>query len=285
MKFFSKKPKKTNEVIKTKSEDSIITNLKSLKVSSIFKGYLPEKMINSKIVLNGKNNILYCEKDIKLFNCNIVFSGNNSIVYLSENKNNYIVDIYIHNNQVCYIGSDNYFNDKTTIILSEEKNIFIGNNGLFSKNIWIRNADPHLIYDSNSKKRINLSKSIYIGDHVWLGQNVLLLKGTEIVAGSIIAANSVIPNKIISSNTVWGGNPAKKLKEEIFWCGDCVHKWIEFETNSNMVRDTDEFIFKENKNNISFNSIEIKLLELKECELKLKFLKEITKEKDRFYIK
>lgn len=64
--------------------------------------------------------------------------------------------------------------------------------------------------------RINNSKSIYIGDHVWIGQNALILKNTQIGSGSIIGAMSLVSHKKVASNCVYAGNPAQKIKENIF---------------------------------------------------------------------
>lgn len=58
---------------------------------------------NSKIDFKGKNNILYCENDVRLVNSKIVFNGNNSLVYLSNNKNDYKFNISINNNQACFL--------------------------------------------------------------------------------------------------------------------------------------------------------------------------------------
>lgn len=75
-----------------------------------------------------------------------------------------------------YIGKNNYFNGKLNLILSERKHIVIGDDGLFSFGIWLRTADPHLIYSCETHERINPSKNILIGDHVWIGQGSLVLK-------------------------------------------------------------------------------------------------------------
>ena len=91
-----------------------------------------------------------------------------------------------------------YFNDVVNVILSESKNVVVGNGCLFSIGNWLRVADPHLIYNADTMKRINFSKSIYIGDHVWIGQNSLVLKGTQIGSGSIVAAGSLTTKKMPS---------------------------------------------------------------------------------------
>lgn len=194
-----------------------------------FEGTLP-KLTNSKIVFYGKNNILYCDKNVNLVNSTLEFKGDNSVIYLKESNQEYKLSFTMNNNTNAYIGKNNYFNGNLYCVLSEETNLFIGNNCLFSFGIWIRTADPHLIYDSNTFKRLNYSKSVYIGDHIWVGQNAMILKGTNIDSGSIIGAQSVVSNKTINNNTIWAGNPAKKVKENIFWDGKCVHLWTKEDT-------------------------------------------------------
>lgn len=147
---------------------------------------------NSYIKFEGKNNICYFEEGIHLQNSNIIFSGNNSIMYLSKNKHLYKLNVWMKHDGVFFMGENNYINGTLNCILSEQKNIVIGKDGLYSFGIWIRIADPHLIYDAITHKRINPSKSIYIGDHVWLGQGVTVLKGTKIGSGSICGAMSLI---------------------------------------------------------------------------------------------
>ncbi len=160
---------------------------------------------NSSISFKGKNNILYCEKDVKLVDSKIVFNGNESVVFLGMNRNEYRINISVFNHQVCFWGRNNFINGVVNVVLSEQKHVFIGDDNLFSFGIWIRNADPHLIYDINTKKRTNFSKSIFIGDHVWLGQSSMILKGAQIGSGSIVSAMSVVPDVRIPSNECWGG--------------------------------------------------------------------------------
>lgn len=182
-------------------------------------------LINSTIKFSGTNNSLIVEDGVTIKDSNINFNASNSTIYLSRNIHPYYVSIFINNNSVLYIGKNNYFNKKISIIMSEEKNIVIGDNCLFSFDIFIRNADPHLIYDISSEQRINPSRSIVIGDHVWIGQGCLLLKNTFIGSGSIIGGHSVISGKKIPSNQIWAGNPVRKIRDQIFWSGECVHAW------------------------------------------------------------
>lgn len=261
-----------------------ITNgaeLETLQNNNRFIGTLPE-MVNSSINFSGKGNVLFCEKGVKLANTTINFNADNSIVFLCENKYAYKLNLTVYNDNVFYSGKGNYFNGALTVILSEQKHFFIGNNCLVSFGIWVRNADPHLIYDIDSKERINPTKSIFIGDHVWLGQSVMLLKGTEIESGSIIGGMSVVSGKKIANNSLWAGNPARQIKDNIFWDGECVHTWTKEKTKKSEHRNDKSFIYMHKpKEYIPFNEIDKKLDAGNSVEDKLDELIKITSNTDK----
>lgn len=241
-------------------------------------------LINTKIDFKGKNNILICEEEVIIQNSTITFEGDNSIIYLSSNKNFYFLQLSINNNSILYIDENCYFNNKLYIVLSETKNVFIGKNCLFSFGIWIRLADAHLIYDIDSMKRINISESIYIGDHVWIGQEVLLLKGTQIGSGSIIGAKSLISNKKIPSNSIWGGNPAKEIRRNIFFDGRTVHKFKEEDTKNSMNYYSTKWIYNKSKYTLGFEYLE--KINDKNTDEKIEFLIQIRNNSshNRFYM-
>lgn len=177
------------------------------------------------IRFTGKNSILVIEDGVNIRDSEIVLEGNNAIVYLSRNKHVYRLNVHAYSNTCIYIGRDNYFNGRATLIASERKNIIIGDDGLFSFGIYVRTADPHLLYSGETKERINESKSVLMGDHVWIGQGALLLKGSSIGSGSVIGGGAVVSGKAIPSNTVAAGNPAKVIKKGIFFSKECVHNY------------------------------------------------------------
>lgn len=150
---------------------------------------------NASIHFAGSGNTFYCEENVTLEGCTLRFLGNNAVIYLGSNKHPYKLAADINNDVVLHMGRNNYMNQLMRIILSEQRHCFIGNSGVFSTNIYIRNSDPHLIYDCKKRFRINPTKSVYIGDHVWIGQGALILKGTQIDSGSIIGAMSVVAGK------------------------------------------------------------------------------------------
>ncbi|TEY04071.1 acyltransferase [Campylobacter sp. US33a] len=226
-------------------------NLEGVKISQDERGNkiysfkdTSEWNLNSKINFKGKNNILFIAKDAKFKDSFVGFSGDDSLVFIG----NSLVDkvsIGVFYNQICYIGNKNYFNPGSvkSLALSEGKHIIIGDNCLFSFNIWFRNADPHLIYDVTSKQRINPSKSIIIGDHVWCGQDAGFMKGAFVASGSIIGAKSMVAGKTYYSNSIYGGSPCRKIKENIFWSGQCVHTWTDEMTQKYQEMPTGDFIF------------------------------------------
>lgn len=237
-----------------------------------FIGTLPESMKKSDIKFSGKNNILYCDEGVALNGCSINFNGSNSVVFLSQSKK-YNVHIYINNDSAMYIGKNCSFNKLLHFILSERKHIFVGDDCMFSLDIWMRNGEPHLIYDTKTKSRINPSKSIYLGDHVWVGQHALILKGSKIHSGSIIGAGGVLSGKTVMSNESWGGVPAKKICGDLFWDRPSVHTYTKEQTKKSMKFTDDRYIYNyDAKEFISFDDIDSTLDSLTTAEEKYNYL-------------
>lgn len=241
---------------------------------------------NTRIIFTGSNNRLICEENVNLHNSILDFKADNSIIYLSSNRNIYYLNISIYNNSVFYMGENCYLNGKLNFSISEQKNVFIGKEGLFSFGIWMRIADPHLIYDTNSLKRINLSKSIYLGDHVWVGQDALILKGTQIGSGSIIGAKSLVSNKKIKSNSIWGGVPARKIRDNVLYEGSSVHYYTDKQTENSMDYEAADWIYKNQGEILSFDEIENKLNSIKDVDEKIEYIQSVIscKNHNRFYI-
>ena len=196
----------TTEEIALLSDNRIIGNL---------------NLDQSKVVFEGVHNILITpaapqeKRGVVLSNSVVKFCGNNSLVFLSNSDCQYFVDISLYNNSFCYIGADNYFSSKLMLQCSEQCNILIGDDCMFSSGVWIRTSDVHLIYDVESRTRINNSKSVFIGDHVWIGQDAKLWKGSRVGSGAILGAGAFTSGKAIPSNTLWGGTPARQIRSGV----------------------------------------------------------------------
>ena len=70
---------------------------------------------------------------------------------------------------------------------------------------WTENTPPHM------EQRPRKGDTI-IGNDVWIGRESILMPGVKVGDGAIIAACSVVV-KDVPAYTVYGGNPAKFIKE------------------------------------------------------------------------
>lgn len=240
---------------------------------------------NTNIKIEGKNNIIYINGNVFLENSSIEFRGDNSLIYICETDDKLNIDVKIYNNSTFYMGKNNWTNKGIKIVISEETNVFFGNDNLISYDTCIRTGDPHILYDAKTHKRINPSRSVYIGDHVWIGQHVYFLKGAQIGSGSVIGAMSLVGSKKYKSNCAYGGNPIKKLKENIFFLKDDCHRFTKKEKEEYGFYKEDTYIYEKSNETLNFDDIEKDLNNLS-VEERVNYLNNITdnKNKNRFYI-
>jgi maltose O-acetyltransferase len=120
--------------------------------------------------------------------------------------------------QGCVFGHEIYFRNFGNVSIGNNSNIGsfskfwnyekieIGDNFLGAGELTLNTASHDI------KDRSNISAPIKIGNNVWCGQRVTILLGVTIGDNVVVAAGSVV-NKDIPSNTVYGGIPAKKIKD------------------------------------------------------------------------
>ena len=245
------------------------------------------KLENAEILFKGDNNIFICKDNLTLENCKIRFTGSNSLIYIDDNPYPMSLNMRIGNDSVIYIGKDCFINKKSHLYATERKNIIIGNQLLLSFDTYFRTADPHLIYDTKTKERLNFSKSILIGDRVWIGQSSLILKGTVIGSGSIIGGHSVVANKNIKSNTLYAGNPAKKIKENVFYGAfKSTHDFTKEDEENSKYYDDNQYIYEKDNHTISLKEIDKDLINIEKAFYKIKYnyeQKSNNFNKNRFY--
>jgi acetyltransferase-like isoleucine patch superfamily enzyme len=82
-------------------------------------------------------------------------------------------------------------------------------------NVTIKNNDGHYVVE-NGKDSI-ISKKIIIKDHVWVCAYATVLKGVCIKKNSVVAYGALLTNTIDKENVLYGGVPAKMIKENISW--------------------------------------------------------------------
>lgn len=202
------------------------------------------ELVNSTISFEGEGHVLYCEGTVRLVNSTVRFrSTGGGLLYLSSNKHPYRLDLTIWNDSTMAFGKDCYLNGCLHAIASERQSIIVGDDCLMSFGIWMRTADPHLLYSCDTHKRINGSESIFIGDHVWLGQDSMILKGSRIGSGSILAAKALLSGKNVPSNQCWGGVPARMVSNNVFYRSDSVHAYTIAQTQESQVFNSNKYMY------------------------------------------
>ena len=192
------------------------------------------------------NNVIYLidecsnkKKLKKIDGCSIKFHGNNNqvVINLVNNMcpfkmchfkimisdpqtqvNNFNVDIQ-GNSSIVTIGKK-FGCQGCSIIVNDDRNeVIIGENCMFSWNVQIISSDGHSIYDTDTKKILNLSNSISIGNHCWVGSDVKILKNVHLADNTIVGANSLVTRSCNMSNVILAGNPAQVVKQNVSWNG------------------------------------------------------------------
>jgi len=120
--------------------------------------------------------------------------------------------IHVRKNANLIIEGKGFINTETEIDCYE--NISIGKGTIISSKCYITDSDQHIVVEGSEDKV--KTKPIKIGKNVWIGRNVIVLKGVEIGDNSIIGAGSVV-TKSIPPNTMFAGNPAIQIKDNISW--------------------------------------------------------------------
>jgi acetyltransferase-like isoleucine patch superfamily enzyme len=99
-------------------------------------------------------------------------------------------------------------------MIHARKEVVIGNDcGFGPGSVIIDNNSHSISIDPIIRRTGEVEESpVVIGNNVFVGMRVIILKGVSIGDNSVIAAGSVV-TKDIPSNQVFGGNPAKFIKQ------------------------------------------------------------------------
>lgn len=185
------------------------------------KGSFYNKVVLLKLLING----VCVGKNFKAFGIPLIHLSKESKVNIGKNctirswakysdtGENRPTVIRTRNKGVIQIGD--YTGITSTLIFSESQ-IIIGNNvkigggtRIFDTNFHSTNAKIRASKDDTKNVR---ALPIFINDNVFIGTGCIITKGVTIGCNSIIAAGSVVV-KSVPENQIWGGNPAKFIKE------------------------------------------------------------------------
>ncbi|WP_367773628.1 acyltransferase [Flavobacterium sp. WC2421] len=127
-------------------------------------------------------------------------------------KNNRCKFVVAENAQL--IVGDKVAMSNATIVAT--KAITLGNNIMIGGGVTIVDSDFHSLNPEHwhsSKDEANMkSETVTIHDNVFIGMDSIILKGVTIGSNSVIAAGSVV-SRDIPFNQIWGGNPAKFIRQ------------------------------------------------------------------------
>lgn len=181
------------------------------------------KILNSNFDVNGNSNRIVIKKTDNIFyglTVNIV--GNENNIFIEENATICGLRIVIRGNG-CNVSIGRNFSENQNCVIvcmGENNYVKIGDDCMFSSDIDIWNTDSHRILNA-AGNIVNVCLPIEIGNHVWIGKRSCILKGVTLGDNSIVGFASVV-TKDVEENSVYAGNPARKIKGEINWSKEFV---------------------------------------------------------------
>ena len=203
-------------------------------------------MNNSKIYLNGQNNIIDIKDKVEIISeKNLVFNitGNNNLITVDKYSTVRNTTFFIHgdnnkisigkhtsiygtefhieqNNNEINVGDDTTFHGRNGypvhLAVDEASKIIIKEDCMFANGIQIRSTDSHSIIDGTGK-RINYAEDIVIESHVWVCLGAIILKGAHVSKNTVVGAGTVCTKKFSEENVLIAGNPCSIVKRKINW--------------------------------------------------------------------
>jgi acetyltransferase-like isoleucine patch superfamily enzyme len=161
--------------------------------------------LKSRGLLVSRTAVVQGSGQITCFGCSSV--GAFSVIWCGNDVNGHLKDGRL------VIGKNVYIGDHCCIRASGCP-IIIGNNTLIANGVTIVSAN-HGIQRGQliAEQPWNAEgKEVVIGSDVWIGAHVTILPGVTVSDGSIIAAGAVV-RSFVPPQEIWGGVPAKKIRE------------------------------------------------------------------------
>lgn len=138
----------------------------------------------------------------------LLMSDKSELHVLGNFSLHYGCDVQIFKGGKLYLGSG--FINADTKIRCRNK-IVIGEDVAISHDVLIIDCNGH-----NLNCKEDIGKPVHIGNHVWIGSKCIILKGVTIGDNSVIAAGTIV-TKDVPPNVLYGGNPARVIREGCTW--------------------------------------------------------------------
>ncbi len=111
------------------------------------------------------------------------------------------------------MGAESYIGELSTLQSSKGRAIRIGRRCRISHNVRIYTETSDADTDFRREDGTSVRADVEIGDGVWIGTNVFIGPGVVISANSVVGANAVV-TRSIPPNEVWGGVPARLIRQK-----------------------------------------------------------------------
>ena len=181
------------------------------------------------INIRGKGNKLYLmsQVDSSPHKVTVDISGDDHIFSIgADNHINH--PLYVGFYSACrkssfgssvIIGSGNKFNGDVSISapITQGNKVQIGNGNLFANSISFHGNADHLIFDVETKERLNPESDIILENNIWIGQEVRFLNKTYISSNSVIGMRSLVNRPFHEEYCLIAGSPAEVKKKGIMW--------------------------------------------------------------------
>lgn len=182
----------------------------SVKINNIYRGCIQVQgkirplmitigMGGSKAIFAKKGMIHISKKD----KANIIFKG----------KANFAEGIVLYVKGKLIFGKN--FSANRNCFISSDNDMTFGEDVLIGWNVNIRDSDGHKIVYQD--KKTDKDSNVQIGNHVWICAYSDILKGSKIANDCVVAYRSCVLGLETTNNTLVGGYPAKKIKDNINW--------------------------------------------------------------------
>ncbi len=157
---------------------------------------------DARVFCEAFNNSKYASKEerFSLLKANLGEIGEDSLI---------LQPFHCDSGKNIFIGKHSFIN-YDCIILDMSK-VTIGDNVLIGPRVTISTAE-HSLVASERRNRDGVAKDIIIEDDVWIGASATIIGGVRLAKGTVIAAGAVV-TKSTEPNSVYGGVPAKKIKD------------------------------------------------------------------------
>ena len=170
---------------------------------------------NSSVQILGNNNTVYIESRCSFKDFRLIVRGDNNHITIKRGVWFLGGAISIASFSTLEVGERSSFGPRLEFVIESAK-VSIGDDCMAAAGLTIRTTDTHGIYNLEDGQLINRPKDVMIGDYVWFGKDATVLKGASIGACNIIAMESMFTKKS-ESFELWGGRPAKKIRDNVMW--------------------------------------------------------------------